>query len=214
MRAADSTSEDSDQPPGLGDDQVIDRVLAGDRDQYALLVGRYQKAAWSLAYGFVGNFEDAKELSQNAFVKAYQHLGRFRRQAKFSTWLYRIVANECKDFLRHRARQPRLVSCVPELGEEDDVIFEVADDAASPSQVAQHGELAKQLARAIQGLTGNQHRAFVLHHLSGLSLEDAARIMGCRIGTLKTHLHRACWQLRRRLASSEWARRIEKERLG
>jgi RNA polymerase sigma-70 factor (ECF subfamily) len=184
------------QPPAepSSDETIIDAVLGGAVDRYAELVARYREPAWRLAYGFVGHAEDAKELSQNAFVKAYRHLAAFRRQAKFSTWLYRIVANECKDFLRRRARQPRTVSLTPEDPEEP--MFEVADDAPDPSQALGNRELARRLSAGIRQLSGQQREAFVLHHLQGLSMDEAAAVMRCRVGTVKVHVFRACGRLR------------------
>ena len=185
------------------DTEVIDAVLRGDKDRYAELVTRYQLATWKLAYGFVGNFEDAKELSQNGFVKAYHHLRQFRGRSKFSTWLYRIVVNECKDFFKRKARRPRLVSLVPNPGadsDDDQPLFEVADPAGDPSDSLATRELAAHLSEAIHVLPMKQRTAFVLHHLNGLSLEEASQVMGCRVGTVKAHLFRACEQLRIRLA--------------
>lgn len=181
------------------DAEVIDAVLGGEVDRYAELVTRYQLAAWKLAYSFVGNMEDAKELSQNGFVKAYQHLAHFRRHAKFSTWLYRILVNECKDFFKRRVRQPQTVPLAAD-DPEDPVLFEVEDSTGDPRDALATQELAKHLGEAIRSLPRNQQQAFVLHHLHGRSLEEVADVLGCRVGTVKAHLFRACSRLRVRLA--------------
>jgi RNA polymerase sigma-70 factor (ECF subfamily) len=189
-------------PSGDSDEALIQRVLDGDVEAYAALVRRHERAAVQVAYGFVGNFEDARELSQNGFVKAYQALGRFQQRAKFSTWLYRIIANECKDFFRAKARRPKLVGWSSE-GEDEEVVFEVEDPRADPRQAIAQRELARQLQSAIGTLAGKQREAFVLHHLNGLPLAEAAAVMGCRPGTVKAHLFRACERLRRRMLASE-----------
>lgn len=181
------------------DEQVIKAVLEGEIERYAELVTRYQRAAWKLAFSFVGNMEDAKDVSQNGFVKAYQHLGRFRRQAKFSTWLYRIIVNECKDWFKRRAAQPSTVSLVGEDDPESDGLFEVADPAQDPRQLVEGRELGRRLSGAMARLPMKQRTAFVLHHVHGLSLRDVSEVMGCRIGTVKAHLFRAAEQLRIRL---------------
>jgi len=181
------------------DAEVIEAVLRGDIDRYAELVNRYQRAAWTVAYSFVGNAEDAKELSQNGFVKAYQHLRGFRRDASFSTWLYRIVVNECKDFFKRKARRPAAVSLAAEPDDEGAVAFEPADTNGSPHDALADRELARQLHQAIQRLPRRQQTAFTLHHLQGMPVEEVAGVMDCRIGTVKTHLFRACEQLRVRL---------------
>ncbi|MBI2884817.1 MAG: sigma-70 family RNA polymerase sigma factor [Candidatus Omnitrophica bacterium] len=176
--------------------RVIDAVLRGEVEQYAALVDRYQAAAWKIAYGMVGNVEDARELSQNGFVKAYANLNRFRRDAKFSTWLYRIVMNECKDFLRRRRRPMVALDARDEDGRLE---FEVEDPSAGPQQQAMNRELGQALGRAIQELPANQHTAFVLHHVHGLAIGEVADVMGCRSGTVKSHLFRACHRLQTRV---------------
>lgn len=199
MRATAPVSMSAGQPVEARDVEVIEAVLRGEADRYAELVIRYQTAAWTLAYRFVGNWEDAKELSQNGFIKAYQHLRRFRRRAAFSTWLYRIIVNECKDFFKRKARRPAMVSLGSDPADDDPVLFEAADPSGDPGTALADRELAKQMSTAIEGLPMKQHEAFVLHHLQGLSLEEAARVMRCRVGTVKAHLFRACEQLRSRL---------------
>jgi len=179
------------------DTEIIQAVLGGDIDQYGELVNRYQLAAWKLAYGLVGNFEDAKELSQNGFVKAYRHLRQFRGKSRFSTWLYRIIVNECKDFFKAKARQPLTVSLSSDDPETDEpVLFEVADPAGNPRDAMEDKELAKKISRAIQKLPLKQQTAFVLCRLNGLSLEEASGAMGVRLGTIKAHLFRAMENLR------------------
>lgn len=178
---------------------IIQQVLAGETERYGELVQRYQLAAWKLAYSFVGDFEEARDLSQNGFVQAYQNLRRFRNDSKFSTWLYRIIANECKDFLRSKGRRPVLVSLSPPEssdGEEPALGFELEDRSADPREAAHQRELAVQLAQAVEQLPLRQRAAFLLRHANGMSLEEAAQVLGCRVGTVKAHLFRASEALR------------------
>ena len=182
------------------DEEIIEAVLQGEVDRYAELVTRHQSATWQLALSLVGNWDDAKELSQNGFVKAYRHLRTFRREAKFSTWLYRIVVNECKDFLRRRVRHPQVVALLPDPETDGVVLFDVADPTRNPGEIAVEEEFAMQVSDAIKQLPLQQRTAFVLHHLQGLSLEEVAGVMRCRIGTVKAHLFRACEHLRLRIA--------------
>ena len=185
--------------------EIIEAVLAGAQDRYAELVDRYQPQAITVAYGFVGNYEDARELSQNGFVKAYEHLVEFRGHSKFSTWFYRIVVNECKDFLKAKSRRPSTVSLSPaEPDEEGDSggFFELEDPGSGPSQQLANRELGAQLTQAIGDLPMQQRTAFMLHHVQGMSLEEVAQIMGCRIGTIKAHIFRATEHLRARLKNA------------
>jgi len=187
------------------DTEVIEAVLAGDVERYAELVDRYQHAAWKLAYSFVGNMDDAKELSQNGFLKAYQHLSRFRKQAKFSTWLYRIIVNECKDFFKRKARRPHVVSLAHGADPDDDasVVFDVADPRPDPVGHAANKELARAIMDALGYLSEHQRAAFVLCYLDDYSLDETAQIMRCRVGTVKAHLFRATERLRKFLRSYE-----------
>ena len=181
--------------------EVVEAVLRGETDHYGELVERYQLAAWKLAYGFVGNFEEAKDLSQNGFVKAFRGLRGFRRGAKFSTWLYRIIANECKDFLRSRGRQPDLVSLSSRDDPEGDdpLPFELPDPAGDPRDAAHQKELAARIFAALRELPMKQQTAFLLHRLNQMPLEEVSQVMGCRVGTVKSHLFRATEALRRRV---------------
>lgn len=185
------------------DARTIQAILAGEGDRYAELVEKYQAQALRLAFSLLGNYEDAKDASQEAFVNAYRSLARFRGTARFSTWLYRIVVNECKDVFKKRARQPFVVATVGEPDPDHDaggiLILDVDDPRANPSDQLANRELSRQLSEAIEQLPMKQRTAFVLHHLHGLSLEEVAVVMSCRTGTVKSHMFRATQHLRTRL---------------
>lgn len=185
------------------DAAVIEAVLDGDLDRYAELVDRYQEMALKLAFSLLGNYEDAKEVSQEAFVSAYRSLGRFRGGAQFSTWLYRIVLNECRDEHRRRARRPaisgRIGGADSDEGEAG-LFIDIADPAGDPSDRLAERELARSLVDAVGALPIQQREAFLLHHVHGLPLEEVAGVMGCRVGTVKSHIFRATERVRRQLA--------------
>ena len=178
---------------------VIEAVLAGDADRYAALVEKYQDQALRLAFGLLGNYEDARDASQEAFVNAYRALGRFRRGATFSTWLYRIVVNECQDARRLRLRQPAASLAIGEAdpAERDGapLFMDVEEPGTGPAEQLADRELSQQLSRAIGELPLKQRTAFLLHHVHGLPLEEAAGVMECRIGTVKSHVFRATERL-------------------
>lgn len=183
-----------------GDRQVVAAVCAGDTVRYAELVTRYQQPTLRLAYSLLGNAQDAEEAAQDAFVSAYQALRSFRRGAKFSTWFYRIVVNKCRDAQRAASRRPAILAL--EAGEADDVsLFDVLEDpAAGPSEQAAQRDVAQALTVAIRALPRQQREAVVLHHVHGLPINEAAAAMGCRPGTVKSHLFRAHGALRARLS--------------
>jgi len=185
------------------DAEIIQAVLQGDVDRYAALVDKYQGPAHRLAFSLLGNSEDAKDASQEAFVNAYRSLARFRGRAAFSTWLYRIVVNECKDAQKRSARQPLVVASVDQSNghPHDETIFvDVDDPTANPGDQVETLELSRRLSGTIGSLPMKQRTAFVLHHLHGLTLEEVACVMRCRIGTVKSHVFRATERLRAQLA--------------
>ena len=183
------------------DEEAIHAVLAGNVDRYAELVDRYQDLALRLAYQMLGNAEDAKDASQEAFVSAYRSLKRFRRGSTFSTWLFRIVVNTCKDVYRRRARQPRTIASVGDAVQSNGASWfvDAEDPSDDPSRQLAQRELGRRLTGAIGELPMKQRTAFVLHHLHGLSLKEVAEIMRCRIGTTKSHIFRASDRLRQQL---------------
>lgn len=184
--------------------ETIRAVLGGEIDRYAELVDVYQQPALRLAFSLLGNYEDAKDASQEAFVNAYRSLSQFRGGAKFSTWLYRIVVNECTDAARRRTRQPVAVAGVgepdPDAGDEAGLfVVDVEDPTAGPGESAANQELSQRLSQAIGALAMKQRTAFLLHHVHGLPLEEVASVMDCRLGTVKSHIFRATQTLQQQL---------------
>ncbi len=187
------------------DDAVAIRaVLDGDVDRYAELVDRYQGPALRLAFSLLGNYADAEDVAQDAFLNAYRALGGFRRGAKFSTWLYRIVVNECKDFWKRRARRPLAAAVVAEPDPEHGsgvILFVDPEDPGSSLRARADGHaIGERLSAAIGVLPMKQRTAFVLHHLHGMPLADVAGVMQCRLGTVKAHVFRAVERLRGQMA--------------
>ena len=184
-----------------GDAEVIAAVRNGEVDRFADLVDRYQGPAIRLAFSLLGNYEDARDASQEAFINAYRSLGTFHGSAKFSTWLYRIVINECKDVYKRRARQP---AAVLRVGAADDdaegsLFIDVDDPGGSPSDHLANQDLSRRLSAAIRELPMKQRTAFLLHHVNGFPLNDTAEVLGCRVGTVKAHIFRATESLRKQL---------------
>ena len=188
------TAEDAD---------TIRAVLAGDTSRFAELVDKYQQQAMRVAFSLLGNWDDAKDAAQEAFVSAYQALGRFDGRAKFSTWFYRIVVNKAYDAARRRLRSPQTVAVIGPVDPEDDdpqLFADIEDPDIAPERQAHDREFARALSRAVLNLSLQQRAAFVLHHVQGFSLEEVAQLMQCRVGTVKSHVFRATTALREQLA--------------
>lgn len=182
--------------------KIILAILDGETERYAELVDKYQEKSLYMAFSFLGNYEDAKDVSQDAFVSAYKALGRFRAGSKFSTWLYRIVVNKCKDVYRKRSRvvQSSYIIGTPDSDESPGLFIEVDDDSIGPSEIVSNRELALAISKAVETLPLKQRTAFVLHHIHGLSLEEVSGIMHCRVGTVKSHVFRSVTQMRNHLS--------------
>lgn len=179
---------------------LIEEIKNGHRASFDNLAILYRQRGLSIAYNMVGNLEDAKDVLQEAFIKVYLNIKKFREKAKFSTWFYRIVVNCSLDFLRKRKRINR--TFVNPLQDEDgqDLCLEVPDTSNEPSRVAMASELNRNLENCIAELSEKQSLCFVLRHQNGLSVEEISNILSMSPATVKVHLFRAATNLRKSLA--------------
>ncbi len=181
--------------------QVIQRVLDGDQEAFAGLVTAYEKQVYNLCLRMCGNQEDARDLSQEAFVKAWRGLQFYQFEAAFSTWLYRLTSNVCIDFLRRKKRAPQTV---PPLQNEngEDVEPEVADSLPSPEEQLLHRERQSQIAWAMGQLEPEFRQVLTLRVIQELSYEQIAEITDLKVGTVKSRIARARWKLKKILLES------------
>ena len=169
---------------------VIRRVCAGDTDAFEALVTAYQKQVYNLALRTVGNEEDAADMTQEAFLRAYRSLGSFRGDSKFSVWLYRLTTNICIDFLRSRGRRPT-VSLTAADEDEEPQELDVADDRFDPVQSLERAELRRAGQRGLASLPEDYRRILMLRELSGLSYAEIGQVLRLEEGTVKSRLFRA-----------------------
>lgn len=182
------------EPLRLTDEALAVRARSGDTAAFGELVERHQEKAIGLAYTVVRNFEDARDIAQDAFVKAHAALGRFESRSKFTTWLYRIVTNQALDFLRKRR----------EVTQEDMSIFEtVADTSASMEEMLRDQEMKNALTEAVSRLPENQRKAVTLRYFAGLSVEDTADSMNIATGTVKATCFQAIGNLKKFFSEKE-----------
>ena len=178
---------------------LVSAAKNGDVGAFEQLVQRYDRNVFRIAQHITQNREDAEDVVQDAFLKAYQNLGQFQGQSKFYTWLVRIAVNEALMRLRRR-RPERMVSLDEDVQTaEDSMPREVADWAPNPEQLYTQAELKDILGKTIQGLPPGFRTVFVLRDVEGLSTEETAEALNLSIPAVKSRLLRARLQLRERL---------------
>jgi len=180
---------------GDTDQAVVERVIRGDVDAFSILVNRYQDRIYSVALNYVGNPEDAIDVTQEVFLKAYTKLRTFDSASAFYTWLYRIAINAAIDFLRKRKSRP-----AESLDDEkfSEIGYEPAsiDPSADPERVAVRAEQDRLLKKAISSLSEKLRTAIILHDVEGLSQEEVAEVLKVPVGTVKSRVSRARFELR------------------
>ena len=181
-----------------GDEELVALAQKGDRRAFEELIERHKQKAYHIAFGFTRDREEAKDLSQEAFLKAFTYLKNFDGRSSFYTWFYRIVVNVCLDYKRRTKRTS--------AGEFDENIEHQIEPSHNPSQPLapeQHvlaGQLSRKVDAALQTLPAKQRTAFILKNHQGLSIREIAETMETAEGTVKVHLHRAVTTLRQSLA--------------
>jgi RNA polymerase sigma-70 factor, ECF subfamily len=179
---------------------LVDAARKGDIGAFESLVKRYDRNVFRIAQHITQNREDAEDVVQDAFLKAYQNLGQFQGQSKFYTWLVRIAVNEALMRLRKR-KTDKTVSMDDEVEtEEGSMPREFADWSPDPEQQFRQSELNDILARSIQGLPSSFRTVFALRDVEGLSTEETAEMLGLSVPAVKSRLLRARLQLRERLS--------------
>jgi RNA polymerase sigma-70 factor (ECF subfamily) len=188
------------EPAPLTEELVlVNSAKAGDVGAFEELVRRYDRNVFRIAQHITQNREDAEDVVQDAFLKAYENLPQFQGQSKFYTWLVRIAVNEALMKLRRR-RPERMVSLDEEVRtEEDSMPREIADWSPNPEQQYNQAELKDILGKTIQGLPPSFRTVFVLRDVEGLSTEETAEALSLSIPAVKSRLLRARLQLRERL---------------
>lgn len=180
----------------MQDELLIRRAQSGDEGAFEQLLLAHQKGVYNLCLRMAGNPNDALDLSQEAFIRAWRALGQYQFDAAFSTWLFRLTSNVCIDFLRRQKRQQHMSLTVTdddEPGEE----FTVPDPAPGPEEQAVHNERRQAVARAMAALPEDYRAVMQLRAVEELSYEQIAEILDIKVGTVKSRLARARTQLRK-----------------
>jgi RNA polymerase sigma-70 factor (ECF subfamily) len=175
-------------PPEIDDGSLVLEALAGRSECFGTLVERYDRAVYNLCLRTMRNADDARDVTQESFFKAFRALRTFKPGAKFSTWIFSIAYHACCDRLAKRRRYS------------DAELPDRADPAAGPAAEAERGEEARALRAAIDQLPEKYRTVITLYHLQGQQYDEIARVLNVPLGTVKTHLFRAKELLRKSLA--------------
>jgi len=178
---------------GLHDNEIISRVLQGEQNAFAGLVDRYRNYVFTLVLRFIKNREEAEEVAQDIFIKAYRSLADFRRESKFSTWLYTIVNTTCITFLRKKRLDTYSL--------DNEKVFEVADnvDSGFSANQVEHKSRINMVTKAIALLNPDDAEVITLFYKGEQSLEEIGLILGVEPNTVKVRLHRARQRLKEKM---------------
>lgn len=181
----------------LRDEELVALCQKGEGQYFEVLVRRYMEKAFRVALDFTHDTEEAKDLSQDAFLRAFSRINQFDGRSSFYTWFYRLTVNLCLDHTRRKGRViwerlEREADGAPES-------VELLDDSAMPDHEAMAGEAIRRVDQTLDAMPKKQRTAFLLRNHQGLSITDIAKVMKTTEGTVRVYLHRAVAALRQSL---------------
>src|SRR5262245_19912208 len=179
------------------DEELVARATAGDQDSFNQLVARWEHPIYALAFRTLVREEDARDVVQEAFLRAYRGLRGFKGQAKFSSWLYRITLNLCRDSMRRERRAP--IVQVPDGTDPIDLADAQVSPTESVEDLVARREMSQAESRAMAELPEEQRTAILLKEYHGLTFQEIADTLNCPLSTVKTRLYQGLSVLRRRL---------------
>ena len=189
----------TERPTAPGDWELVQRVRAGDHEAYRVLVERYQRRIAALALGMLHSEEDALDIVQETFTRAYQHLDRFKGEAAFYTWIYRIAYNLCVDQQRRSGQHPEVPITTDERGDEAPLALPDGPAADEPFDRLRDNEIGDRLRHAMRELTPDHQAVILLREVEGLSYAEISQVLECPKGTVMSRLHYARRRLQARL---------------
>jgi RNA polymerase sigma-70 factor (ECF subfamily) len=184
------------------DEELVARSIGGDADSFNQLILRWERPIYALAYRTIGREEDARDVCQETFLRAFRALPGFRGQAKFSSWLYRIALNLCRDWIR-RERRTGFVQPPEDV---DMKLAAAAEPSESIEDLVARKDQIRVVERAMALLPEDQRTAIVLKEYHGLTFQEIADLLGCPLSTVKTRLYQGLSVLRRELGKTAGGR--------
>ena len=185
------------------DEELVARSIGGDRESFNQLILRWERPIYALAYRVIGREDDARDVCQETFLRAFRAIKGFKGQAKFSSWLYRIALNLCRDWMRRERRTP--VVQVPE-GVDLLELASSTEPGTSVEDLAWRAELTRSVEQAMTRLPEEQRTAIILKEYHGLTFQEISDLLGCPLSTVKTRLYQGLSVLRRELAEPKSSR--------
>jgi RNA polymerase sigma-70 factor, ECF subfamily len=188
------------------DEELVARSVEGDADSFNQLILRWERPIYALAYRTIGREDEARDIVQDTFLRAYRALPGFKGQAKFSSWLYRIALNLCRDWIRKQRRTPTVQT--PEGMD----LIELASEQGpveSIEELVSRRQMSEAVAIAMKRLPEEQRTAIVLKEYHGLTFQEIAELQGCPLSTVKTRLYQGLSVLRRQLNASGMTRQSQ-----
>jgi RNA polymerase sigma-70 factor, ECF subfamily len=182
------------------DEELVAKSIGGDAESFNQLILRWERPIYALAYRTIGREEDARDVCQETFLRAFRALPAFRGQSKFSSWLYRIALNLCRDWMRRERRTP-----VVQAPEDMDLLELAAarEPSESIEDLVARKDLTRAVERAMATLPEEQRTAIILKEYHGLTFQEIADLVGCPLSTVKTRLYQGLVVLRRELAKND-----------
>ena len=181
------------------DEELVARSIGGDLDSFNQLVLRWERPIYALAYRVIGREEEARDVAQEAFLRAFRALKGFKGQAKFSSWLYRITLNLCRDWIRRERRTP-----VAQMPEGVDLVELAGEETPSESieELIGRRQLGRAVSKAMATLPEEQRTAIILKEYHGLTFQEIADLLDCPLSTVKTRLYQGLSVVRKQLQAA------------
>ena len=187
------------------DQELVKRSIQGDGQAFGELVFNYQNKVYALAFRYMGNEDDAYDMSQETFIKAYRSLHSFKGESSFSTWIYRIATNVCLDEIRRKKRRVVPLSLDEPLATLDgeEVEKEIPDSSLSADRIYEQKEFSQYIQKLLDQMKPEHKTAIILRDVMELSYEEIASVLDCSIGTVKSRINRARGILQKKLGDRE-----------
>lgn len=179
----------------MDESEIVKRAKSGDEHAFEQLVLRYESKVYNLAYRYMGNEFDARDIAQETFLRVYRFLPQFNEDSLFSTWLFRIASNVCKDSIRKKSTQSE-VSLFVSGGDDGEYLMDLPDLKYSPESKLEQGELRREIADCLQNISPDHREILIMRDIMGLAYDDIARTLQTNEGTVKSRISRAREKMR------------------